>query len=198
MEGTIYPKLAKKIQKELIEPIESESLYELLHSYAEQRIITLLRERKQTIAVVELTTCGLISDILTGVSGASKFFIAGVIPYSNQMKIKLGFPQEQLLYNGYGVVSAEAAEVLANGIRNYSGADIGMAETGLIPSTELKNRKTKKVAGDVYCSIKSTEMTRTEKLEINPELQRLEMRLEIAYHVLTRLEQFIAEYDPYK
>jgi len=117
--------------------------YSLLHEYTKDIIIPLVRLKKVTIATVELTTCGLISDLLTSSNGASHFFILGMTPYSNEMKIKLGIKQEELSFGGYGVASLEAAKDLAKRIKDYSEAKIGLAETGLISSSELKKRRTK-------------------------------------------------------
>ena len=109
--------------------------YGLLHEYSRNTIIPLIRQKNVTIATVELTTCGLISDLLTGDSGASHFFILGMTPYSNEMKIKLGIRHEELSFEGYGVVSPESAKDLALRIMDYSGAKVGIAETGLLTSS---------------------------------------------------------------
>lgn len=169
--------------------------YVLLHKYAKKRIIPLIQQKNFTIATVELTTCGLISDLLTGSSGASHYFILGMTPYSNEMKIKLGIPYEELIFGGYGVVSSEIAKDLAQRIRDYSGAKIGLAETGLLSSSELKKRRTKKKAGEVYTAIAFNKKVSVKKLSIQRDLQRREMRQEIAFRVLQFLESFLRSVD---
>lgn len=165
--------------------------YSLLHEYTEDIIIPLVRQKKVTIAAVELTTCGLISDLLTSSNGASHFFILGMTPYSNEMKIKLGIQQEELSFGGYGVASFEAAKDLAQRIKDYSGAKIGLAETGLISSSELKKRRTKKKAGEVYSAIAFEKEVIVKQLSIQEDLPRKEMRQEIAFRVLQFLEFFL-------
>jgi PncC family amidohydrolase len=151
----------------------------------------LIHQKNLTIATVELTTCGLISDLLTGSSGASHIFILGMTPYSNDMKIKLGIPNEDLSFKGYGVVSPEIAKKLSQRIRDYSGAKIGLAETGLITSSKLEERKTKKKAGEVYTAITFNKEVSVTKLSIQKDLKRREMRQEIAFRVLQFLESFL-------
>lgn len=173
-----------------IQPTFAKS-YGLLHEYTKRSIIPLIHQNDFTIATVELTTCGLISDLLTGSSGASHIFIIGMTPYSNEMKIKLGIRREDLSFGGYGVSSSDAAKQLAQRIRDYSGAKIGLAETGLITSSELKKRRTEKEAGEVYAAITFNEEVLVKKLSIQKGLKRREMRQEIAFRVLQFLEFFL-------
>lgn len=169
--------------------------YELLHEFARTEIIPLIRQKEITIATVELTTCGLLSDLLTGTSGASQFFILGITPYSNEMKIKLGLPRNELSFGGYGVVSSEAAKNLAKQVRNFSGAEIGLAETGLLTSSELKKRKTKKRAGEVFTAVASATEVQIRKLSIQTDLSRRYMRQEIAFRVLQFLKVFLSQLE---
>jgi nicotinamide-nucleotide amidase len=167
------------------------SSYNLLHSYTRKIIKPLIIKKNVKVSTVELTTCGLLSDLLTSTSGASNYFIIGMIPYSNEMKIKIGFPKKELLYGGYGVVSKQAAETLARSILVYSGADVGIAETGLLTSSELKKKRTQKEAGCVFASIISKNDSFSKKLSVQGDLERKEMRHEIAFRVLCLLEDFL-------
>ncbi len=164
--------------------------YYLLHQYAQQTVIPLLVESGRTISTVELTTCGLISDLLTGKKGASDFFVLGITPYTSEMKIKLGVSLDLLTHNGPGTVSPQSAHSLAQKVRQYSNSDIGIAETGMLP-TEFQGRRTRKRAGEIFLAIDtSVKNTAIElKLESNP--SRLLMRQEIAWNVLTTLEDFL-------
>lgn len=169
--------------------------YQLLHEFAKTRIIPLIQQFQLTIATVELTTCGLITDVLTSSSGASHFFILGMTPYSNEMKIKLGIGQEELLFGGHGIVSPKSAKTLAIQIKEYSGAKIGLAETGLLTSTELKKRRTSKKAGEVYSAIAINNEVLVKKLSIQTGLKRKEMRQESAFRVLQYLESVLISFD---
>lgn len=83
-----------------------------------------------TLAVAESCTGGLISQRLTEVPGASKYFMEGVVTYSNEAKIRaLGVDQK--LLRKHGAVSAEVAEAMAAGIRKRAGTDLGLSVTGV-------------------------------------------------------------------
>lgn len=91
--------------------------------------VAALKARGLTIATAEATTGGLIGHLLTSVPGSSAVFRGGVAPYSNAMKRTIGVSSEVL--TEFGAVSREAAESLATAVRTWSGADIGLAETGI-------------------------------------------------------------------
>lgn len=88
-----------------------------------------LRERGLTVSTAEATTGGLIGHLLTSVPGASAAFRGGVAPYSNHAKRQIGVPDAVL--REHGAVSREAAEALAVAVREWAGADVGIAETGI-------------------------------------------------------------------
>ncbi|MFW9778731.1 MAG: CinA family protein [Candidatus Heimdallarchaeota archaeon] len=165
--------------------------YTILHQGCEKYVVPLIQGKKKTLAITELTTCGLVSDLLTGVSGASQYFLLGVIPYSTDAKIELGISHSLLTHEGPGTVSQETAQALANRVRHFSGADICLAETGLLSSARLASKRTSKTAGTVFLSIISEEKVHNEVLQVDPGLDRRIMRLEIAGHVLISLYTFL-------
>ena len=91
--------------------------------------VAALKAKGLTVATAEATTGGLIGHQLTSVPGSSSVFVISVAPYWNEVKVRLGVPEAVL--REHGAVSAEAAEALAVAVRNWSGADIGLAETGI-------------------------------------------------------------------
>ncbi len=91
--------------------------------------IAALQERGLKVATAEATCCGLIGGLLTSVPGSSAVFVGGVAPYSNRLKQTIGVPKGVL--KEHGAVSARAAEALAMAVREWSGADVGLAETGI-------------------------------------------------------------------
>ncbi len=164
--------------------------YYFLQQYAKQIIIPLLIQKNATLAIVELTTCGLISDLLTSQSGASDYFLLGITPYNTDMKVKFGISQESLKHDGPGTVSLQTAKALANKVRLYSNAIIGLAETGLLPSN-LESRRTQKEAGECYFAISTAVETVSQELEIQKDLPRLLMRQNIAWEILKEFERFL-------
>jgi len=83
-----------------------------------------------TLAVAESCTGGLIAQRLTDVPGSSKYFIEGVVAYSNAAKTRtLGV--EPVLLLEHGAVSAPVAEAMAEGIRKRARTDFGLSITGI-------------------------------------------------------------------
>ncbi len=90
----------------------------------------LLKERKQSLAVAESCTAGLLAGQITSVPGSSEYFERGVVTYSNRSKMELlGVPEKTLVE--FGAVSKETAEAMASGIRERAGVDYGIAVTGI-------------------------------------------------------------------
>ncbi len=89
-----------------------------------------LVSKKETLAVAESCTGGLIAERITRVPGSSRYFMGGVTCYSNQSKVEFtGMPP--LLLEMSGAVSAEVARSLAEGVRDRMGASIGIGVTGV-------------------------------------------------------------------
>jgi PncC family amidohydrolase len=91
--------------------------------------VAALKAKGLTVATAEATTGGLIGHELTSVPGSSAVFVIAVAPYRNAVKVRLGVPEAVLAE--HGAVSAQAAEALALAVRGWSGAAIGLAETGI-------------------------------------------------------------------
>lgn len=83
-----------------------------------------------TLAVAESCTGGLIAQRLTSVSGSSKYFISGVVAYSNEIKTKM-LGVEPMLLLEHGAVSAPVAEAMAEGVRLSADTDFGLSVTGV-------------------------------------------------------------------
>jgi nicotinamide-nucleotide amidase len=94
----------------------------------------LLMEREFKIATAESCTGGLVSNMLTNVSGSSKYFERGIICYSNAAKVEILKVNEDTLAE-HGAVSMEVAMQMAEGVKSTSGADIGLATTGIMGPT---------------------------------------------------------------
>jgi len=89
-----------------------------------------LTEKRLTIAVAESCTGGGIAARMTDPPGASKALLCGVVSYSNQSKVDLLGVREETLQT-HGAVSEQTAVEMARGVRNVSGADIGLSVTGI-------------------------------------------------------------------
>lgn len=96
----------------------------------EEAVANLLIQRKQTLAVAESCTGGLVANLLTNIPGSSAFFDRGLVTYSNAAKMELlGVPRSTL--DRHGAVSAETAQAMAKGVRRMAGTDYGVSITGI-------------------------------------------------------------------
>ena len=93
-------------------------------------VLDRLRQRGQSVAVAESCTGGGLGAALAAVPGASDVFLGGVIAYANRVKQQvLGVPEA--LLETHGAVSDPVAEAMAEGARRLTGADWGLAITGV-------------------------------------------------------------------
>jgi nicotinamide-nucleotide amidase len=129
----------------------------------EEKLNRLLTEKRLTLAVAESCTGGLISSRITDVAGASAYFLAGLVTYSNEAKEKLlSAPRDLIAANG--AVSAEVAGRMAEGVRRAMGADIGLSVTGIAgPGGGTE----KKPVGTVYMGLAAAgvSLVRQEKFD---------------------------------
>ena len=96
----------------------------------EQTVGELLTERGLTLATAESCSGGLLASRLTDVPGSSGYLVAGYVAYSNRAKIRdLDVPAADI--EAHGAVSEPVARAMARGARLRSGADIGVATTGV-------------------------------------------------------------------
>ena len=96
----------------------------------EERVHEILTTRGQKLAVAESCTGGAIAAKFTAMAGASRYFMAGVVSYSNEAKRDiLGVSQESLIK--YGAVSEQVAREMAEGVRRVASADYAIATTGI-------------------------------------------------------------------
>jgi nicotinamide-nucleotide amidase len=89
-----------------------------------------LSQMNLTLSVAESCTGGLIGNLLTNVPGSSRYFLGGVIVYSNQAKIDLIGVSGKTL-EAHGAVSDPVVREMAGGARRTLKSDLGLAVTGI-------------------------------------------------------------------
>ena len=94
-----------------------------------EAIAAKLIERKQTIAVAESSTGGLISAALLSVPGASAYFLGGAVVYTRDARrLLMDIPDEAM--KGIRSASEPYAKLLAGQVRQRFSTDWGLSETG--------------------------------------------------------------------
>lgn len=129
--------LAEKRLDELVDRLEAElgdNVFSDNGESLEQIVSYFLQMRSATLSVAESCTGGLVAERLTSISGSSRYFIGGVVAYSNELKTQFADVPQDLL-DVYGAVSAQVAGALAEGIRKRCGTTLGLGVTGVAGPT---------------------------------------------------------------
>ncbi len=94
-----------------------------------EQVAARLVERRQTIAVAESSTGGLISASLLAVPGASAYFLGGGVIYTRDARrILMDISDEAM--KGIRSASEPYAKLLASQMRRRFATDWGLSETG--------------------------------------------------------------------
>ena len=94
-----------------------------------ERISAVLTERRQTIAIAESSTAGLISAALLAVPGASAYFLGGAVVYTGQSRrVLLDIPDAAL--DGMRPSTEAYALMMARTARERFSSTWALAETG--------------------------------------------------------------------
>lgn len=96
----------------------------------EEKLVSLLLEKKMTITTVESCTGGMVASKIVNVSGASEVFNEGFITYANRAKETYAGVLKATLEQ-YGAVSSQVAMEMAEGAAKKTGADVAVSVTGI-------------------------------------------------------------------
>ncbi len=137
-----------------------------------KNLTKILKKNKIKVAVAESCTGGLISYNLTKIPGASKYFMTGIVSYSNKSKIKLLKVRQRTLTK-YGSVSPETCKEMCKNLLKITKSNIAISVTGVAgPDGGTK----KKPIGLVYIGICSKKNLEIIKFNFNKKLSRLNIQ----------------------
>lgn len=138
----------------------------------EELVAKKLLSKKETIAVAESCTGGLLSKRLTDISGSSKYIKLNLVTYSNEAKKKLlGVPDEVL--KRHGAVSSKVAALMAKGVKKLSNCSIGVSVTGIAGPTGGSKEKP---IGLVYFGLAKGNNIKTQKILFGSNSSRKEIK----------------------
>jgi nicotinamide-nucleotide amidase len=149
--------LSLKIEKEL-----GNSVFSFRGEMMEEVVGRRLAMTEFTVAVAESCTGGLIAQRLTNVPGSSKYFIEGVVTYSNDSKVRL-LGVDKKIIKEFGAVSQQVARDMARGVRHKAKSDFGLAVTGIAGPGGGSEEK---AVGLVYIALADEAHTEHRKLMI--------------------------------
>ncbi|WP_327326441.1 CinA family protein [Streptomyces sp. NBC_01210] len=151
------------------------------------RVLALLAERGETLAVAESLTGGLVAAEITSVPGASKSFRGSVTAYATTLKREVLRVDGALLAER-GAVDPEVARQMAAGVREVLGAGWGIATTGVAGPDPQDGQP----VGTVYVAVAGPNgMAKVAALRLNGD--RAEIRRECVRSVLELLSGELQE-----
>ena len=155
--------MTRPVINEIIRIIGREYVYGMDIGGLQEALVRRLEKAGLKIATAESLTGGMISKMITEVSGASGVIECGVCSYSNRIKHEiLGVSEETL--ESYTEYSPQTAEEMAEGVRKLSGADIGISTTGIAGPGGGTDEKP---VGLVYVGVSSRMGTFSKKLDLS-------------------------------
>ena len=93
-----------------------------------------LKEKNETVTVAESCTGGLVSSMITQISGSSSIFRGSVITYCNDIKEQeLGVKKETMIR--YGAVSIQTVKEMLEGVQKKFNSSYAMAISGVAGPT---------------------------------------------------------------
>lgn len=94
-----------------------------------KELLDICYPNRYKLAVAESMTAGILADMICSVSGASKYFLGGIICYTSEIKGFVGVSMDMI--ERFGIYSQEVAAALAMGTVKRFGSDIGAGITGI-------------------------------------------------------------------
>ncbi len=124
-----------------------------------KKIVKLLIKRKNKISFAESCTGGLLSSVITSISGSSKVFTLGLITYSNSAKIYVLKVPKKIIAK-HGAVSYETCLSMVKNLSRISKTNISVSITGIAGP---KGGTKQKPVGLVFIGIKKGNKTFVKK-----------------------------------
>ena len=142
-------------QFELLRAIIPEAIVGFEDATVEQLVHNALIASGKTLSVAESCTGGNIAAKFTAMAGASAYFQAGVVSYSNEAKVDiLGVNADDIAR--YGAVSEQVALQMAEGVKKAGRSDYGISTTGIAGPS---GGRAEKPVGTVWIGISTPKRT---------------------------------------
>jgi nicotinamide-nucleotide amidase len=181
---------------ELAERVEAEMGEAVFSSHGEsleETVLLMLGLRHMTLAAAESCTGGLLSERLTAVPGSSRYFLGGAVVYADRLKTIFADVSEELIRTE-GPVSEDVARAMAEGIRQRTGAAVGVGITGIAGPGPGTGADEGKPIGLVYVAISFAEDAGAPKVaELSLTGDRERIRFWASQHALEVLRRRLLE-----
>lgn len=157
---TLENEVASEVEK--VKPLIEKYIYGYDLDQLEEVVGRHLRAQGKTISCAESCTGGSVTQAITSIPGSSDYFIGALIPYSNEMKVKLlGVSADTI--EKYGAVSEATVKEMAQRVKEMFGSNIGVASSGIAGPTGGTEEKP---VGTVWVALANEEAIITKKLSL--------------------------------
>lgn len=157
----------EEIQKLL--PLVKDHVIAVTEDKIEKILAEILTERQLTISTAESCTGGELAKMITSISGSSKYFLGGIVPYATEKKIEILKVSKETV-DEFTVVSEQVASEMAEGCQKLFQTDISLSTTGVAGPGKGEDGKE---IGTVFYTIRINDQEVTSKLYM-PHLDRLD------------------------
>ncbi|SFN23997.1 nicotinamide-nucleotide amidase [Chryseobacterium oleae] len=166
-ETALKQQAEEEIQKLL--PLVKDHVIAVTEDKIEKILAEILTERQLTISTAESCTGGELAKMITSISGSSKYFLGGIVPYATEKKIEI-LKVSKRTVDEFTVVSEQVASEMAEGCQKLFGTDISLSTTGVAGPGKGEDGKE---IGTVFYTIRINDQEVTSKLYM-PHLDRLD------------------------
>ena len=151
----------------LLKPVLGDYIYAMEDTSLEAVIGALLRGSGQTLSCAESCTGGMISHLITTVSGSSEYYLGSVTSYHPDVKAKV-LGVDPAIIESDGIVSAAVAGAMARGVRALTGSTYSVATTGWADAYGDEREP----AGTVWVGVDGPAGTRTARFNFRNDRKR--------------------------
>jgi nicotinamide-nucleotide amidase len=178
---------------ERIEAEMGEAVFSSHGESLEEMVLLMLGLRHMSLAAAESCTGGLLAERLTAVPGSSRYFLGGAVVYADRLKTIFADVSEELIRTE-GPVSEAVAQAMAEGIRQRTGAAVGVGITGIAGPGPGTGADEGKPIGLVYVAISFAEDFGAPRVtELNLMGDRERIRFWASQHALEMLRRSLLE-----
>lgn len=129
----------------------------------EQALGRVAKSKNKSISTAESCTGGMVAQRITSVSGASSYFMGGLVAYDNNVKInQLNVPLDVIME--HGAVSEECVRAMVIGSCNLLKTDVALAISGVAGPN---GGTPEKPVGLIWVAVGSKEKVITLKINVN-------------------------------
>lgn len=154
----------------------------------ESVVIDMLRESGLTLGLAESLTGGLMGTRFTAVPGASDVFRGSIVSYASDVKFSLlGVPEGP-------VVTAQAAQAMAEGARRVLKADVALAATGVAGPAEQEGQP----VGTVFLGLAMEGCSEAQQVKLPGDRQRIRQYAVISAVNLLRKQLMRSHSSPHR